>query len=107
MEPELIESRPDIMMGKPVVRGTRITVESILEKLAAGESIDDVLSAHPRLSREGVLAAIAFYPVTSMMMADNGHHSVMALYGNPDEWINWTVTTSGTAATWTPSCGPG
>ena len=60
MDPELIESRPDVMMGKPVVRGTRITVESILEKLAAGETIDDVLEAHPRLSREGVLAAIAF-----------------------------------------------
>jgi uncharacterized protein (DUF433 family) len=60
MDPELIESHPDIMMGKPVVRGTRITVESILEKLAAGETIDDVLEAHPRLSREGVLAAIDF-----------------------------------------------
>ena len=60
MDLELIESSPDVMMGKPVVRGTRITVESILEKLAAGETIDDVLEAHPRLSREGVLAAIAF-----------------------------------------------
>lgn len=60
MQPDLIESRPDVMMGKPVVRNTRITVESILEKLAAGESIEDVLSAHPRLTREAVLAAIAF-----------------------------------------------
>lgn len=60
METELIESRPDVMMGKPVVRGTRITVELILEKLAAGESIDDIVNAHPRLSREGVLAAVAF-----------------------------------------------
>ena len=60
METELIESRPDVMMGKPVVRGTRITVELVLEKLAAGESIDDIVNAHPRLSRDGVLAAIAF-----------------------------------------------
>lgn len=60
METELVESRPDVMMGKPVVRGTRITVESILEKLAAREAIDDVVNAHPRLTREDVLAAIAF-----------------------------------------------
>jgi len=57
---ELIESRPDVMVGKPVVKGTRITVEMILEKLAAGETIEDLLSAHPRLTRDGVLAAIAF-----------------------------------------------
>jgi uncharacterized protein (DUF433 family) len=48
------------MMGKPVVVGTRITVELILEKLAAGETIDEILDAHPRLSREGVLAALEF-----------------------------------------------
>jgi len=38
------------MMGKPVVAGTRITVELILEKLAAGETMEDVLAAHPALS---------------------------------------------------------
>jgi uncharacterized protein (DUF433 family) len=48
------------MMGKPVIAGTRITVELILEKLASGESIDQVLEAHPRLTRESVLAAIDF-----------------------------------------------
>ncbi len=48
------------MMGKPVVAGTRITVELILEKLAAGESIDDLLMAHPRLTREGIWAALGF-----------------------------------------------
>jgi uncharacterized protein (DUF433 family) len=53
-------SDPRIMMGKPVVRGTRITVELILEKLAAGESMDQILSEHPRLTPEGVRAAIAF-----------------------------------------------
>lgn len=59
MDP-LIESNPDVMMGKPVVRGTRITVEQILEKLAAGETVDQILSAHPRLTRKAVLAAIEF-----------------------------------------------
>jgi uncharacterized protein (DUF433 family) len=56
----LIESNPKVMMGKPVVAGTRITVELIVEKLAAGETIEQVLAAHPRLTREGVLAALEF-----------------------------------------------
>ncbi len=56
----LIESNPAVMMGKPVVTGTRITVELILEKLSAGETIDDLLEAHPRLTREAVLAALGF-----------------------------------------------
>ncbi|MEM4204158.1 MAG: DUF433 domain-containing protein, partial [Candidatus Methanomethylicaceae archaeon] len=60
MEKPLIVSDPRIMMGKPVVAGTRITVELILEKLAAGETIEQILDAHPRLTREAVLAAIAF-----------------------------------------------
>jgi uncharacterized protein (DUF433 family) len=56
----LIESRPDVMMGKPVIAGTRITVEEILEKLGAGEPVEQLLEAHPRLTREGVQAALAF-----------------------------------------------
>ena len=51
---------PSIMMGKPVLRGTRITVESILERLAAGESEAQILEAMPRLSREGIHAALAY-----------------------------------------------
>lgn len=48
------------MMGKPVVKGTRVTVELILEKLGAGETIEQILEAHPRLTREGILAAIRY-----------------------------------------------
>ena len=48
------------MMGKPVVAGTRITVDLILEKLGSGESIEAMLEAHSRLTREGVLAALRF-----------------------------------------------
>ena len=48
------------MMGKPTVSGTRITVELILEKLAAGETPDQILSEHPRLTPEAIRAAIAF-----------------------------------------------
>lgn len=55
-----IESRPDVLMGKPVVAGTRITVELLLEKLAAGETFDQILESHPRLSRDDIHAALAF-----------------------------------------------
>jgi uncharacterized protein (DUF433 family) len=63
------------MMGKPVIAGTRITVDLILEKLGSGESMEAVLEAHPRLTRDAVLAALRFaaqalraevvYPVTA------------------------------------------
>ena len=51
---------PKIMMGKPVVSGTRITVELILEKLSAGETVEQIIDAHPQLTREGIRAALAF-----------------------------------------------
>lgn len=60
MKAELIQSDPAVLKGKPVVAGTRITVELILEKLSAGETIDQILETHPRLTREGVLAALDF-----------------------------------------------
>jgi len=60
MDNQLIQSDPSIMMGKPVINGTRITVELILEKLAAGETIEQILDAHPRLTREAILAALDF-----------------------------------------------
>jgi len=60
MSEALIRCDPKIMMGKPTVAGTRITVELILEKLAAGETADQILSEHPRLTPEGLRAAIAF-----------------------------------------------
>lgn len=56
----LIETDPKIMMGKPVIAGTRITVELILEKLAAGETVEQILDAHPRLTREAISAALLF-----------------------------------------------
>lgn len=60
MEMPLITSDPAVMMGKPVIAGTRITVELILRKLGAGESVEQILDSHPRLTREGVLAALRF-----------------------------------------------
>ena len=55
-----IISDPDIMMGKPVIKGTRVTVEIILEKLGAGESIEDLLEAYPHVTREGLQAAFGY-----------------------------------------------
>lgn len=48
------------MMGKPVIAGTRITVEHILEELAAGTTVDELLDAHPRLTPEAIRAALAY-----------------------------------------------
>ena len=63
MAQALITSNPNVMMGKPTISGTRITVELILEKLGAGESVDQILSEHPRLTVEGIRAALAFAAV--------------------------------------------
>jgi len=55
-----IERNPDIMVGKPVIKGTRITVDLILEKLAADVPIEEILADYPHLTREDVLAAVAY-----------------------------------------------
>ena len=60
MKHQMIVSDPRVLSGKPVVEGTRITVEVILEKLAAGESVEQLLEAHPRLTRNAIRAALAF-----------------------------------------------
>ncbi len=56
----LIESNPKIMFGKPVIKGTRITVELILEKLAEGESFERILAQNPHLTKEKVSSAVRF-----------------------------------------------
>ena len=68
MQKQLIISNPNVMMGKPVIIGTRITVELILEKLAAGETIKQILDAHPRLTNEAIQAALSF--ATDALRAD-------------------------------------
>lgn len=55
-----VEVNPRVMMGKPVIKGTRITVELILESLAAGEPVDDLLLSYPQLTKEDISAALAF-----------------------------------------------
>jgi uncharacterized protein (DUF433 family) len=57
---ELIEADPAIMMGKPVVRGTRITVETILRELAGGQSVPEIIDSYPQLDERLVRAALLF-----------------------------------------------
>ena len=55
-----IEIRPNIMFGKPVIRGTRVTVEQILRKLAGGMTVEEIITDHPHLKKEDILAAQEF-----------------------------------------------
>ena len=55
-----IVSNPAVMLGKPVIEGTRMTVEYILEELAHGQSFEALLSSHPTLTREGIQAALDY-----------------------------------------------
>ncbi|MBX7106125.1 MAG: DUF433 domain-containing protein [Gemmataceae bacterium] len=60
MDAPQIVSDPAVMMGKPVVAGTRITVELLLDKLAAGESAEQIQRAHPHLPPGAIRSALAY-----------------------------------------------
>lgn len=70
MEPQ-ITIDPNIALGKPVVTGTRITVEHILEALGAGETEEALLRAHPRLNSEGIRAALNY--AARVLRSDDVH----------------------------------
>ena len=55
-----IERNPEVLLGKPVIKGTRISVELIMRKLAGGYSFEDILKAYPHLSKEQVAAACEY-----------------------------------------------
>jgi uncharacterized protein (DUF433 family) len=57
---ERIVSDPEVMLGRPCIKGTRIPVELLLEKLGEGASVEELLEAYPHLEREDVLAALRF-----------------------------------------------
>lgn len=69
-----IEINPKVMMGKPVIKGTRISVELVLRKLGEGATEKDLLGAYPRLTREDIQAAITF-------AADTVSHEETVLLG--------------------------
>ena len=55
-----ITSNPNILFGKPAIKDTRIAVEQILDEMAGGTTIDELLEAYPRLTRDAIFAALAF-----------------------------------------------
>lgn len=57
---ERIEANPEVMLGKPVIRGTRIPVELVLRRLSEGATEEDLLASYPHLVREDIRAAIAY-----------------------------------------------
>ncbi|GAA0534622.1 DUF433 domain-containing protein [Chitinophaga japonensis] len=57
---EYIESNADVMLGKPVVRGTRITVGLILQRLSEGASVQDLIETYPNLTEASIMAALAY-----------------------------------------------
>jgi uncharacterized protein (DUF433 family) len=70
-----IEINPKVMFGKPVIKGTRITVEQVLRKLAGGMTVDDILADHPHLLPDDVYAAVTFaadYMAQEEMILANG-----------------------------------
>jgi uncharacterized protein (DUF433 family) len=67
---ERIAIDPDICNGRPTIRSTRISVQTILEFLGAGDSIEQILESYPSLSREDVLAALRY---SSRLMANRYH----------------------------------
>ncbi len=111
MQSKLVVSDPAVMGGKPVIAGTRISVELILEKLAAGESVEQVLDAHPRLTREAIRAALAF--AAQALRADVVYPSAepaQRTWWQTRGWIggSWTVSAMmATRCSMSPRCSQG
>lgn len=55
-----ISSKPEVMQGKPVIKGTRITVDMILEKLSEGENIEQIVESHPHISKKEIFACLSY-----------------------------------------------
>ncbi len=77
MSHDRIALDPNVMFGKPVICGTRITVEHLLRKLASGMPVEQILADHPRLTNEDLLAALGFaadyLASEEIILADGGH----------------------------------
>jgi uncharacterized protein (DUF433 family) len=74
MYSDRITIEPDVCNGKPVIRGTRIAAQTILEFLAAGDSMDDVLEEYPSLKREDIQACLEY---ASKLLGN--HYTVVAV----------------------------
>lgn len=60
MSPDPIEINPAVCNGRPVIRGTRITVETVLSYLSAGDDVATILESHPQLEAKSILACIEY-----------------------------------------------
>ena len=69
-----IEINPDVMRGKPVIRGTRVTVELLLRKLSEGATEESLLDSYPLLTREDIKAAIAYAAAPSRSRRQTTSH---------------------------------
>src|SRR5208337_1608294 len=78
---ELIVSDPEVMAGQPVIAGTRLTVNALLESMAGGATIDQILEAHPALSREGIEAALRFAAETVRASSPISGSLPLKIYG--------------------------
>ena len=57
---DYVEAKPDVMLGKPVIRGTRITVELVMRRVSQGATVEALLEDYPHLTRAGVLGALDY-----------------------------------------------
>ena len=73
---------PNIMVGKPLIRGTRITVELIVRLLAQGQTFDAILTAYPHLAREDILAALHY---ADTLLAEERVYPLYQNVGKEDE----------------------
>ena len=67
---ERIEARPDVLVGKPVIRGTRVSVEVILDTLSVTDSISEVMASFPRITEDDVRAAL-LYAMAALRCGDS------------------------------------
>lgn len=54
-----ITANPDVMLGKPVIKGTRVTVELILRKITSGFTFDEIIEMYPHITKEDILASVS------------------------------------------------
>ena len=71
----LIERDPEVMNGRPVIKGTRLTVELILERLADGYTFEQLLENYPRLTHEGILAVLGYAAGLAHAEAEQAEHA--------------------------------
>lgn len=70
-----ITANPNVMLGKPVIKGTRITVELILRKITGGFTFEEIVEMYPHISKEDILASVSY--AASVLESEDTLQSVM------------------------------